>query len=113
MAFSENGGQSPWNDEGLIFENSLEEKLTTEELWNIPAGNNRTLEQLLGFARNEIFARCGHKFKETSSYYTFYSGYDWYDPQGSITYNDIRKDYPNACYNIDLIKKLESLIREG
>lgn len=113
MAFGENGGQSPWNDEGLIFENSLEEKLTTEELWNIPAGNNRTLEQLLGFARNEIFARCGHKFKETSSYYTFYSGYDWYDPQGSITYNDIRKDYPNACYNIDLIKKLESLIREG
>lgn len=110
MTFSENSNTDPFTQEGLVFDNSLEEKLTTEDLWDIPANGEYTLLQLLGYARNEIFARSGHKFKDTSNYYTYYSQYDWYQPTGSISYNDIVK---TGRTNIDLIKDVEELIKEG
>ncbi|MDO4565266.1 MAG: YARHG domain-containing protein [Clostridia bacterium] len=113
MVFSENAGASPFNSDGLVFDNSLEEYVTTAQLWNIPATTQRSLLSLLGYARNEIFARCGHQFRDTSAYTTHFSAYDWYQPTGSVSYNEIGARYPRACTNIDTIKELEDLIKVG
>ncbi|MDO4543940.1 MAG: YARHG domain-containing protein [Clostridia bacterium] len=113
MVFSENSGKSPFNSDGLVFSDSLENYITTAQLWNIPATSQRSLLSLLGYARNEIFARCGHKFRDTSSYRTYYLQFDWYEPIGSVSYNDVGSRYPRACTNIDTIKELEDLIEVG
>lgn len=110
MVFPENAHTDPFTQEGLVFDNSLEEKLTYGDLWSIPADEEFTLLQLLGYARNEIYARSGHKFKDTSSYYTYFSQYAWYQPEKTVSYNDIVKTGRN---NIDLIKEIEALIKEG
>lgn len=110
MQFPENANTDAFTQEGLVFDNSLEEKLTYGDLWSIPADGEHTLLQLLGYARNEIFARSGHKFKDTSSYFTYFSQYAWYQPEGSVAYNDISK---TGRANIDLIKEIEALIKEG
>ena len=67
----------------------------------------------LCFARNEIFARCGNKFSDTSAYTRFYADYPWYQPKGSVSFNTIKAKYPVAAENIERIKAMESLIKEG
>lgn len=113
MVFSDNDGNSPFNSDGLVFSDSLDTKLTTAQLWNIPATNSRSLLSLLGYARNEIFARCGHKFKDTSNYYTYYSGFSWYKPTGSVDFNGVGAKCSKGCDNITLIKEIENLIKVG
>ena len=71
-----------------------------------------THEQLC-FARNEIFARNGNKFSDTSVYTRFYANFSWYQPRGSVSYNTIKTKYPVAAENIDFIKTMEKLIKEG
>ena len=113
MVFSENQGKSPFDKDGLVMAKSLSEKLTYDELWDIPQTKDKTLLQLLGYARNEMFARAGEKFKDTSSYRTFYSQYSWYKPTGTITVSMLKEKYPVSEENITTIKFLETLIKEG
>ena len=113
MTYAEDGGASPFNGDGLLFPDSLTERITTGEIWALSIPSDKTLLQLLGYGRNEIFARCGNKFADTSVYTRFYSNYPWYQPKSSVSYNTIKAKYPVAAENIDFIKTMEKLIKEG
>ena len=113
MVYAEDGGASPFNADGLLFPDSLTEKLTAADVWQLPIPVDKTLVQLLGFGRNEIFARCGNKFSDTSAYTKFYSNYPWYQPKGSVSFNTIQAKFPVAAENIEFLKEMEKLIKEG
>ena len=95
MVFDENKNKSPFDSDGLVMEKSLTTKLTYDELWDIPQTKDKTLLQLLGYARNEMFARGGHKFNDSSSYYKFYKKYSWYKPTGKVTADDLAANGPS------------------
>lgn len=113
MVYPEDNGASPFNGDGLLFPDSLTERITEADVWRPAIPADKTLLQLLGFARNEIFARCGNKFADTSAYTRFYADYPWYQPKGSVSYNTIQAKYPVASENIDFLKTMEKLIKEG
>lgn len=113
MVFPENKDKSPFDKDGLVMAKSISEALTYDELWNIPQTSDMTLLQLLGYARNEMFARGGHKFNDTSNYYKYFSKFDWYHPTGQVTATDLKEMYPATSGNITTIKFLEKLIKEG
>ncbi len=113
MVFDEDGGANPFNGDGLLFPNSLTERITETEVWRLAIPADKTLLQLLGYGRNEIFARCGNKFSDTSVYTRFYSNYPWYQPKGSVSTGTIKQKYPVAAENIEYIKAMEKLIKEG
>ena len=113
MVYPEDVGTSPFNGDGLLFPESLTERITDAQVWSLPIPQDMTLLELLGYARNEIFARNGNKFSDSSVYTRFYSNYTWYQPRGSISFNAIQAKYPVACENIEFFKTLEQLIKEG
>ena len=113
MVFEENKDKSPFDSDGLVMAKSISEKLSFDELWDIPQTKDKTLLQLLGYARNEMFARGGHKFSDTSSYYTYFKQFSWYKPTGRVTADALAAKYPVTRDNIDTIKFLEKLIKEG
>ena len=113
MIYPEDGGTSPFNGDGLLFPDSLTERITEADVWELAIPADKTLLQLLGYGRNEIFARCGNKFPDTSIYTKFYSNYPWYQPKGSVSFDTIKKKYPVAAENIDFLKAMEQLIKEG
>ena len=113
MVYAEDEGASPFNDDGLLFPDSLTERITAADVWNLAIPADRTLLQLLGFGRNEIFARCGNKFADSSVYTRFYSNYPWYQPKGSVSFDTVKQKYPIAAENIEFLKAMEQLIKEG
>ena len=113
MVFEENKGKSPFDKDGLVMAKSMTETLTYDELWDIPQTDDMTLLKLLGYARNEMFARGGHKFGDTSNYYKYFSRFDWYQPTGSVSADALAAKYPATQKNITTIKFLEKLIKEG
>jgi hypothetical protein len=113
MVFPENKDKSPFDKDGLVKAKSLSESLSYDELWDIPATEEMTLLKLLGYARNEMFARGGHKFSDTSNYYKYFKQFSWYKPTGKVTADDLAKMYPSTKKNITTIKFLETLIKEG
>ena len=113
MVFTENKDRSPFDKDGLVMAKSLTETLNYDELWDIPQTDDMTLLQLLGYARNEMFARGGHKFGDTSNYYKYFSRFDWYKPTGSVSADALAAKYPATQKNIMTIKFLEKLIKEG
>ncbi len=113
MVFTENNGASPFDSDGLVEAESISRQLSYSELWDIPATKDYTLLQLLGYARNEMFARAGHKFNESGSYYKHFSQYSWYKPTGSITTDALVAKWSSTKGNITTIKFLEKLIKEG
>ncbi len=113
MVFAENKDKSPFDKDGLVMAKSLTETLTYDELWDIPQTDDMTLLQLLGYARNEMFARGGHKFGDSSNYYKYFSKFDWYKPTGSVSADALAAKYPATQKNILTIKFLEKLIKEG
>jgi len=113
MAYPEDAGASPFNGDGLLFPWSLTERVTDADVWALAIPQDMTLLQLLGYARNEIFARNGNRFSDSSIYTRFYSNYTWFQPKGSVSYNAIQAQYPVACENIDFFKTVEQLIKEG
>ena len=113
MVFEENDGKSPYDKDGLVMAKSITEKLSYDELWDIPQTKEKTLLDLLGYARNEMFARGGHKFKETSNYYKYFKQFSWYKPTGNVTADQLEAKYPATKDNILTIKFLEKLIKEG
>ena len=106
-------GASPFNGDGLLFPDSLTERITDADVWRLAVPADKTLLQLLGFGRNEIFARCGNRFPDSSVYTKFYSNYPWYQPKGSVSFETIKKKYPVAAENIEFLKAMEQLIKEG
>jgi hypothetical protein len=113
MVFPQNNGRSPFNNDGLVMPKSVSETVSYDELWDIPATEDMTLLKLLGYARNEMFARGGHQFGDTSNYRKFYSQYSWYKPTGKVSADDLAKMYPATKKNISTIKFLEDLIKNG
>lgn len=113
MVFPENKDKSPFDKDGLVMAKSISETVRSDELWNIPQTSDLTLLDLLGYARNEMFARGGHQFAETGNYYKHFSRYDWYHPTGTVTATDLAEIYPATSKNISTIKFLEKLIKEG
>ena len=113
MVYPQDAGASPFNSDGLVFPNSLTERVTAQDIWSLPIPEDKTLYQLLGYARNEIFARCGNKFSDTSVYTKLYANYPWFQPKGSVSKSAIKQSYPVASDNIDFIKSMEKLIKEG
>ncbi len=113
MVFDENSNKKPFDSDGLVMEKSMQSKLSYDELWDIPQTKDKTLLQLLGFARNEMFARGGHKFSNSSSYYKYYKQFSWYKPTGKVTADQLAEKYPVTKDNILTIKFLEKLIKEG
>ncbi|MBR0507009.1 MAG: YARHG domain-containing protein [Clostridia bacterium] len=113
MVFEENKDKSPFDKDGLVMAKSMTETLTYDELWDIPQTDDMTLLKLLGYARNEMFARGGHKFGDTSNYYKYFSRFDWYKPTGSVSADALAAKYPATQKNITTIKFLEKLIKEG
>ena len=113
MVFPENKNKSPFDGDGLVMAKSLKEKLSYDELWDIPQTSDMTLLQLLGYARNEMFARGGHKFSDTSNYYKYFKKFSWYNPTGKVTADELAAMYPATKNNISTIKFLENLIKEG
>ena len=113
MVFPENKDKSPFDKNGLVMAKSISETVRSDELWDIPQTEDLTLLDLLGYARNEMFARGGHKFSETGNYYKHFSKYDWYHPTGSVSATDLAEIYPATSKNISTIKFLEKLIKEG
>lgn len=113
MVYAEDNGASPFNGDGLLFPDSLTERITDADVWRLAVPADKTLLQLLGFGRNEIFARCGNRFPDSSVYTKFYSNYPWYQPKGSVSFETIKKKYPVAAENIEFLKAMEQLIKEG
>ena len=113
MVFPENRDKSPFDKDGLVMEKSISESVSYDELWDIPATDDMTLLKLLGYARNEMFARGGHKFGDTSNYYKYFSRFSWYKPTGKVTADELAEQYPATRKNITTIKFLEDLIKNG
>ena len=113
MVFPENADKSPFDEDGFVMAHSISQSLTYDELWNIPQTPSLTLLQLLAFARNEMFARAGHQYNESGSYYQHFSSYDWYDPVGTVTAGELAEKWPVTATNTATIKFLEKLIKEG
>ncbi len=113
MVYAEDHWATPFNADGLLFPDSLTTRISEADVWQLAIPADKTLLELLGFGRNEIFARCGNKFSASSAYTKFYSNYPWYQPKGSVSYTTIQAKYPVAAENIDFIKAMEKLIKEG
>lgn len=113
MVFPENKDKSPFDKDGLVMAKSISESVSYDELWDIPQTSDMTLLQLLGYARNEMFARGGHKFGDSSNYLKYYKQFDWYKPTGKVSADELAKKYPATKNNIATIKFLENLIKEG
>ena len=113
MVFPENEGKSPYDANGLVMAKSVSESVSYDELWDIPQTSEMTLLQLLGYARNEMFARGGHKFGDSSNYFKYFSQFSWYKPTGKVSADELAAIYPATKKNISTIKFLETLIKEG
>ena len=113
MVFPENAGKSPFDADGFVMAKSISTALTYDELWDIPATEDKTLLQLLAFARNEMYARAGHQYDVTGSYYKHFSSYPWYDPTGTVSLSELAEKWPITGANISTIKFIEKLISEG
>ena len=113
MVFPENKDKSPFDKDGLVMAKSIKEAVSYDELWDIPTTDDMTLLKLLGYARNEMFARGGHKFGDSSTYLKYYKQFSWYKPTGKVTADELAAKYPATKKNITTIKFLENLIKEG
>ena len=80
---------------GYIFPNSSKKKLTRSQILKVSKSK-------WGYARNEIYARHGYKFK-TSKYKKYFGNKTWYKP-GSFSTGELNSI---EWYNMDLIKSME------
>lgn len=105
---------TPFNEQGFLFAESSKQYLTSDEIWNqidetLKLTNNTySRDELLGFARNEIFARHGNLF-DTPKYANHYNQYDWYariDELHKVDYSELN-EYETA--NIALLLECEEM----
>lgn len=99
-----------FDENGLLFWDSNERYLSEDEIYALKNNEEYDFQSLLGFARNEIYARRGYAFKEDGPYYTFYMQYEWYSNMSHDVFGDeVFNEYEIA--NRDLIVEIEK--REG
>lgn len=113
MVFTENKNKKPFDKDGLVMAKSIKQQISHDELWDIPTTEEMTLLRLLGYARNEMFARGGHDFGQSSAYTKYYKQYSWYKPTGKVSVDALAKKYPETRKNIKTIQELEDLIKNG
>ncbi len=80
---------------GYIFPNSASKKLTRSQILKVSKSK-------WGYARNEIYARHGYKFK-SSKYKKYFANKTWYKP-GSFSTGELNSI---EWYNMELIKSME------
>lgn len=102
------GRAAAFDENGFVFGDSSERLLTEDELRALPPLDGYTQLQLLGFARNEIFARYGNEF-ESKAYIDHYSQYEWYNalPKSKIDNFEAIMN-PTEIANIFLIQSIEA-----
>lgn len=88
-------GGSSATSSGYIFPNSSSKKLTRSQILKVAKSK-------WGYARNEIYARHGYKFK-SSKYKKYFGNKTWYKP-GSFSTGELNSI---EWYNMELIKSLE------
>ncbi len=99
-----------FDNEGFIFGDSDTCLLTEEELYQLQGMEDYDFKTLLGFARNEIYARHGYEFNDEGIYYPHYMQYEWYSGMSRKIVNDTDlNEYEIA--NRNLIVSVEE--REG
>ena len=93
---SSGSGGAKGTDPSYIFPDSSSRKLTEAEV--------RALDpDLLGYARNEIYARHGYNFTK-GKYAAYFAGKSWYQP-GGFSEADLSD---TEWYNMELIKRVEN-----
>ncbi len=92
---SSSGGSSTATSSGYIFPNSSTKKLTRSQILKVAKSK-------WGYARNEIYARHGYRFK-SSKYKKYFANKTWYKP-GSFSTGELNSI---EWYNMDLIKSME------
>ena len=101
---------SIFDKNGFIFPDSDVRYLTEEEVYALRNSEEYDFQTLLGYARNELYARHGFAFNENKQYYPFYMQYEWYrNMEHSIISDSVFNQYELA--NRDLIVEIER--REG
>ena len=74
--------QDPFDEKGFVFAHSDKRLLTRSEIMekiSTPMGEYTKLD-ILGFARNEIYARHGNVFTVKRCYIEYYASCEWYTP---------------------------------
>ena len=105
-----NNTATGFDENGLLFWDSNERYLSEDEIYALKNNEEYDFQTLLGFARNEIYARRGYAFKEDGPYYPFYMQYEWYSNMSHDVFGDeVFNEYEIA--NRDLIVEIEK--REG
>ena len=92
---SSSSSSSSATSSGYIFPNSSSKKLTRSQILKVSKSK-------WGYARNEIYARHGYKFK-TSKYKKYFANKTWYKP-GSFSTGELNSI---EWYNMELIKSME------
>lgn len=102
-SLKERGG---FDENGFVFSDSNERYLTEEEVYELNDIEEYDFQTLLGYARNEIYARHGYAFNENGVYYPFYMQYDWYrNMEHHVVSDSELNEYEQA--NRDLIVAIE------
>ncbi|WP_258107238.1 YARHG domain-containing protein [Christensenella minuta] len=90
---------------GYVFADSSNRFLSREEVLALKGNDQYSRIEIMGYARNEIFARHGNLF-DTPKYSKHYSQYSWYQALNLHKVQDSElNEYEKA--NIDLIKECE------
>lgn len=101
---------SVFDENGFVFSDSDVRYLTEEEVYALRDVGEYDFQTLLGYARNELYARHGFAFNENGQYYPYYMQYEWYQNADHHVVKDSEfNEYERA--NRDLIVEIER--REG
>lgn len=95
-----------FDENGFLFGDSDSRYLTEEEIYQLQYIEGYDFQTLLGFARNEFYARKGYAFNPDGKYYAYYMQYGWYSgmEHGEVT-DDMFNEYERK--NLDLIIRIE------
>lgn len=105
-AESEVSEKSAFDENGFVFADSNSRYLTEEEVYALQDMEEYDFQTMLGFARNELYARHGFAFNEKGQYYPFYMQYDWYkNVEHHVVKDSELNEYEKA--NRDLIVGIE------
>lgn len=98
--------QAGFDENGFVFADSDARYLTADEVYELRNVEGYDFQTLLGFARNEIYARRGYAFRPDGQYYGYYMQYEWYSgiPHGDVG-DDVFNEYELG--NRDLILTIE------
>lgn len=103
---SEDSERSAFDENGFVFADSNSRYLTEAEVYALQNMEEYDFQTMLGFARNELYARHGFAFNDNGEYYPFYMQYDWYkNVEHHVVKDSEFNEYEKA--NRDLIVGIE------